>query len=318
MTKSGFLYIYTSNETSQDVYFDNLVVTHNGGPVLEETHYYPFGLTMAGISSNALKGTNYPENRFKYNGGTELNLSLDLNWYETDFRGYDPQIGRFWQMDQLADDYPDWTPYHFAMNNPLLYNDPFGLDTMKRTLPEVVVTGKQPTRNNVLVISNSPGTIVRSSNNFNQPQLTYTPLTPGDPRSQWVYDAINNATEIALGVVIPVAKLPVAIRWLNRLRMLSKAEKFFGKKIAKGGVRTRTTDAGEKAVEVKFEDGSKIDIDPTRVKAWEEKTIPYGPKAGQKIEDKVKFDNAIPGTKGYKRLPTPQEESLLDKLFDLF
>lgn len=40
---------------------------------------------------------------------------------------YDPQIGRFNRIDPLADFYDDLTPYNFAFNNPVLFNDPSGL-----------------------------------------------------------------------------------------------------------------------------------------------------------------------------------------------
>jgi RHS repeat-associated protein len=119
-------------------------------PILEATNYYPFGLTMAGISSLT---TGTPENKYKFNDGSELQHQefsdgSGLEWYDATFRMYDPQIGRFGQIDALSEiDYAT-SPFVYSNNNPVLLNDPLGLasdSTDKKGevwhgLPDVEVT----------------------------------------------------------------------------------------------------------------------------------------------------------------------------------
>ncbi|HLO80579.1 MAG TPA: RHS repeat-associated core domain-containing protein [Chitinophagaceae bacterium] len=118
ITRSGYLYIYVSNESNLNVFFDNLNVSHTNGPILEETHYYPFGLTMAGISSRALNGV--AESKIKYNEmelqSKEFSDGSGLEMYEYKYRFYYHQIGRFISQDRLADKYPHYAPYQFAGN----------------------------------------------------------------------------------------------------------------------------------------------------------------------------------------------------------
>ena len=81
---------------------------------------------MQGISSKALAIEN-PENKRKFNGGTELNTDFDISLYETAFRSYDAQIGRFHQIDKLGEVVFSSSLYVFGSNNPILRNDPLGL-----------------------------------------------------------------------------------------------------------------------------------------------------------------------------------------------
>lgn len=154
--KSGFLYVYSSNETTQDVFFDNITVTTASGPLLEETHYYPFGLEMAGISNNVLENTAYRKNKLKFNGNElqsdEFSDGSGLDIYNFTARTLDHQLGRFWQLDPLAELHPDYTPYHYALNNPILYKDPWGLDTIRGTTPP-----PNPKPGDVLVVPGENG-----------------------------------------------------------------------------------------------------------------------------------------------------------------
>jgi len=160
--KNGYVYVYTSNESQQDVLFDNMSVTQATGPVLEETHYYPYGLAMAGIST---VGPLRIANAYRYNGKElnheEFSDNTGLELYDYGFREYDPQIARFPQLDPLTDEFAVLTPYQYASNDPVGNIDLDGLEGVGSVgglaadaskgidasvrLEEVVVKAVQPT-----------------------------------------------------------------------------------------------------------------------------------------------------------------------------
>ncbi len=127
ITKSGYLYVYVSNSSSIPVYFDNLTIGHTRGPLVEETHYYPFGLTMAGISSKAAGALT---NKYKFGGkelqSKEFSDGSGLESYDFGARMQDPQLGRWWQVDPKSEKYLNYSTYCYTANNPILYVDPNG------------------------------------------------------------------------------------------------------------------------------------------------------------------------------------------------
>jgi len=82
-----------------------------------ENRYYPFGLTMAGISS---KAAGKPESNKRFQGQEfahkEFSDGSGLEMYEFKYRMDDPQTGRFWQIDPLAEKYVYNSPHAFSEN----------------------------------------------------------------------------------------------------------------------------------------------------------------------------------------------------------
>ncbi len=72
----------------------------------------------------------------------------------------------------------------------------------------------------------------------------------------------------------------------------------------------RTTRGGDKAIRTTRADGSVIDISPKRVKEFVPNTHPKAPADAPPV--KVKYENALPGTKGHKRAPTTKELKTLE------
>ncbi|WP_281323314.1 RHS repeat domain-containing protein [Flavobacterium aestivum] len=98
-------------------------ITNN--EIIEESHYYPFGLKHQGYNS-VVTSTNPAQKRLF--GGKELQDELDLNVYDYGARIYTPDRPGFWQIDPKAETSRRFSPYAYAMDNPVYFIDPDGME----------------------------------------------------------------------------------------------------------------------------------------------------------------------------------------------
>ncbi len=98
----------------------------DNGNVLEETHYYPFGLIQKGIStSNPIPSLRNKDKTFQ---GQKFDDDLGLSYYSFKYRNHDPQIGRFIEIDPLSDKYEFNSTYSFSENKVTTHVELEGLE----------------------------------------------------------------------------------------------------------------------------------------------------------------------------------------------
>ncbi len=131
----GFDYVYQFRDHLNSVRLSYMDADKNGSidpatEIIEENSYYPFGLKMRGFNDNVSSLGNSVAQRYKFNG-KEYDQSFNtLNTYDFGARNYDPALGRWMNLDPLAEQMRRHSPYNYAFDNPVFFIDPDGMAPM--------------------------------------------------------------------------------------------------------------------------------------------------------------------------------------------
>ncbi|WP_440068479.1 DUF6443 domain-containing protein [Tenacibaculum discolor] len=132
---SSFSYVYQYKDHLGNVrlsYTDN----NNDGviapstEIIEESNYYPFGLKHKEYNAVSSSLGNDLAQKWGYNGKELQDDNINgtnLNWHDFGARNYDAALGRWMNLDPLAEQMRRHSPYNYAFNNPIYFIDPDGM-----------------------------------------------------------------------------------------------------------------------------------------------------------------------------------------------
>ena len=199
----------------------------------------PFGLKH---NSQSIVNTANPNYKGKYNDygaksfhkvtkrSDELQDELGLNLYDYGARNYDPAIGRWFNIDPLAEKFTDNSPYNYTLNNPIYFIDPTGMSSESNNgdetdcskkgscvqLAEAVITAKSTAtkvKEEVSIFFNIAFNDIKSieksafksyDNLFNDPNATKWYLEMHNGKLSKSIDNTINGTAISI-VMLPIA-----------------------------------------------------------------------------------------------------------------
>ncbi|MEW7278828.1 DUF6443 domain-containing protein [Aquimarina sp. 2201CG1-2-11] len=128
---NSFKYVYQFKDHLGNVRLSYTDADNNGtveqSEIIEEKNYYPFGLTHKGYNGNVSSLGNSTA-QLRGFGEKEEQNELGLGWIDITARNYDPALGRWMNIDLLAENNQfQFSPYHYVKNSPIQYNDPDGM-----------------------------------------------------------------------------------------------------------------------------------------------------------------------------------------------
>ncbi|HTA81479.1 MAG TPA: RHS repeat-associated core domain-containing protein [Bacteroidia bacterium] len=122
--------------------------------VISSQDYYPFGMQQPGRTYLLNGDSAY---KFGFNGRLKLNeIYGTSNMYDFTARLYDPRIAKWLTLDPKASKYPNYSPYSYGLDNPIVTNDKDGKDPLTDALVEV---GRWATSRQVISSLDLKGTV---------------------------------------------------------------------------------------------------------------------------------------------------------------
>ncbi|MDC8002450.1 DUF6443 domain-containing protein [Aureisphaera galaxeae] len=128
-TGGGYSYVFQFKDHLNNV---RLSYTDSNGDgsvdsseIIEESNYYPFGLKQKGYNDYFNPIGNSFAQQWKY-GSKEFEQALGFDFYQYGARLFDPAIARFVRIDPLAFEFMTQSPYVYAANNPIYFQEKNG------------------------------------------------------------------------------------------------------------------------------------------------------------------------------------------------